>query len=82
VAANIISKTIVVSLFISESASQLTWTGYKAPDDREACRWLQNYGSSARNLLLVTYLAPGIWKWLSNFGKYVRPCLFVHIFMV
>jgi len=66
----------------SAIACQLTWSGYKAPDDREARRWLQNYGSAARNLLHVTCLTPGIWKWFLNFGKYVRPFLFVHIFMV
>jgi len=45
----------------------LTYTEEKAMDDSKVHSSSQNCCSSAWNLLLVTLLEPGIWRWLLDF---------------
>jgi hypothetical protein len=56
-------QLLQVFIFAHKNVYQLTYTKQKTPDNSEARRSLQNFGSSVWKLLYVTPVEPRIWRW-------------------
>jgi antitoxin component HigA of HigAB toxin-antitoxin module len=79
-----ISAQILQFIAYVKKAYNFKCTQQKAPDNSEARRLLQNFGSSVWNLLHVSRLAARIRKWLLIFGKICGPLVekaFVYLFV-
>ena len=66
-APNVFQHKYCSLLLTRKNAYNFKCTWQKAPDKREVRRLLQNFGSSAWNLLHEARLAARIWKWLLIF---------------